>query len=326
MVFHMKHSIRTSATPIYTAIVDGLACGEAEGSFLGACAYAMNRMNDGEKLSIIADQFTSLDVRFADYNHVLLLYFRSVMALVRNLMNTPDDDVTTLTNDLVEEQASFRFLHGNKLLLALLGWLKLFLLFHFGELEEAYEWLEKLHGEEMLGVQLYLNPFYFGLIYYQMARSYPERRRKFLSLARRRGLKKLRRVMDNPNAKPLWLLLKAEDAATSLSRSSQQVALIEGVFGKATAAASEGGFRHIAALSNERASLALETYGASESSSSHMKRAIELYVDWEAYAKAEYLEQELNATYSVEGEKATLAKGVTVSSVKVSLPTLEVEF
>jgi hypothetical protein len=285
-------------------------------------------MNDGEKLSIIANEFASLDERFADYNHVLLLYFRSAMAFVRNLMNTPADDVTTLTNDLVEEQASFRELReaNHSLLLALVGWLKLFLLFHFGKIEEAYEWLGQLHGQEMLGVQQYLNPFYFGLVYYQMARSYPELRRKFLSLARRRGLKKLRRVMDNPNAKPLWLLLKAEDAATSLSRSSQQVALIEELFGKATAAASEGGFRHIAALSNERASLALETYGASESSSSHMKRAIELYVDWEAYAKAEYLEQELNATYSVEGEKATLAKGVTVSSVKVSLPTLEVEF
>jgi hypothetical protein len=134
--------------------------------------------------------------------------------------------------------------------------------------------LEALYEEEMVGVQVYVNTFYFGLVYYQLALSIPSHRRKFLSQARRRGLKKLRKLVDNPNAKPLLLVLEAEDVAAS-SKSSPQ-ALIEEMLAKATPAASKGEiFCHIAALSNERASMALEGCGAFASFASHMECAIE---------------------------------------------------
>ena len=61
------------------------------------------------------------------------------MARIVNLKNGGMVDVTTLTNDLVEESTAIRLADesNDKVIILLLASLKLFLLFHFGHFEDA---------------------------------------------------------------------------------------------------------------------------------------------------------------------------------------------
>lgn len=93
-----------SSSPVYNTIVGGLACGgEVETSVVGTSLYSMNRLNNGGNLSIVGGDLFSLHERFADFGNPLLLHLKSAM----NLKNDSIDDVTTLTNDLVEESTTF---------------------------------------------------------------------------------------------------------------------------------------------------------------------------------------------------------------------------
>jgi hypothetical protein len=141
-VLHMNN-LRVSSVPVYNAIVEGLACGEEEASMVGTSLFTMNRLNDGENLTIVGGDLFSLHERFADFGNPLLLYHKSAMALVMNLKNDSTVDATTLTNsNLVEESTTLRVAHesNDKVLIGLIGLLKLFLLFHFGQVGDTSMW------------------------------------------------------------------------------------------------------------------------------------------------------------------------------------------
>ena len=146
--------------------------------------------------------------------------------------------------------------------------------------------LIKVDTASQKNARYYIMRFYCGLVLFQQARE--SRKRKYLSLARRKSMKVIQKYRSSPNAEPLMLLLEAENAA---ARQLMPLQEIQSMYDLAIESASREGFVSIEALANERAVYFLLHVSDRAAAQSYMTRAIDLYRSWDAHAKVMYLEE-----------------------------------
>jgi fumarylacetoacetate (FAA) hydrolase family protein len=124
------------------------------------------------------------------------------------------------------------------------------------------------------------------MVFLRMARK-TGRKRKYLSLARRKSMNVVRAFKESPNAKPLLLLLEAEYAAVRGCPGP----FVQSLFDVAIESAAQADFVQIEALANECASKA-SSEESSEAAERYISEAVELYDSWDAIAQVECLEEQ----------------------------------
>lgn len=286
--FHLRHTAKACADGLKVGALDGFKSGEHEDAMYCSCLYAQYIYNSGVNLSEVAHELSQVIDKFSMIKRYAVNYMRIFMAATSNLLGESEDP-ETLTNNMVDEQEALQLVidADDKLGQFTFRSLKASLLFRFGDVEAAYGYAEKLRKEKRLGLQDDLNLLYFGLTYVDMYRRF-DRKRKFLSRARR-SLKGLRRDgVENPNTKASFYLLNAE-LYVIMSKTATEDSVLE-KYELAATAASEAGLPQFEALANERAALAISCLNF-DLAVEHMARAKEVYFNWGANAIVEYLDE-----------------------------------
>jgi len=297
MVAHWKESLHQLSEPTYRAMNNCLDAGDVSFGIFGAAVMAGFRTCMGDNLAELEEEFHALYSRFKSFkNCSSIQYFERTFQFVLNLRHHDENwrKLTDMSGDIMQESEYIQNAIDNnrRILLPLLGILKLQLAYHYGfdrlaesilvDLEEFKQMLR--HGFNFSVWQL------FGaLTYYERYRSTSHR--KYLRKARKFKRNFRTKAMTQcPNATPLLTLLNAEEVAIkgSLDESSR-------AYDVAINALSNAKLVHLEALANERAAYKLcmdQKVNDQNKADRYFLRAMELYrYGWGATAKCDWLEQ-----------------------------------
>jgi predicted ATPase len=286
---HLTQKVNMFMSSLHGAIFHGITCGDSRECLQVAGFYAFAAFVSGASLPDLVEEITTWDEQFADFtgDSSCCSVYKIVLTTAMNLMNLTDES-DELTSLVMNEESAFNFASNDSWMRVRLYTFKAFLLFHFGNASRAYEYAIRIVNEDVSRdkcLDFYFTRLYCGMIFLQLANE--TGKRKFVRLARRKVIDKLRKVADSPNAKPVIKLLEAEYLACC-GKSSE---IFAPLFMMATQLARNDQNLHYEALALERTSRAFSRKGEIAKSVDHLNQAINAYRNWNANAKVDYMEE-----------------------------------
>jgi histidine kinase len=246
----------------------------------------------GENLASLEQFMRTSYSRLRDLGQeAMIMWIQPWLQFILNMRSSPTSWValTILSGEVMDESEfidDLKTMNHTVLLRNVLRH-KSTLAYHFG----YYEMAATIHQRMDLIGRVYESTvggpayhFYGAMIYYERYRT--TRQMKYLKAARKH-LKRLKQfeAVGNPNVSTCFPLLQAEELAL---RSSDVGDLVV-VYSIAMDAMKTEGFVHLEALANERLSVILSALGCHDLSNRFFDRALNLYSDWGAISKYEWL-------------------------------------
>ena len=304
LLLHWTMHIRSIKPLLAKALNSGFEVGDVVYcSLLGLCILADVgiRYSLGENLESLEQFMRTTYNRLLDLGQdAMIQWIQPSMQFILNLRASPSSwvELTILSGDVMDES---EFLNdamatNHKILLRNVLRHKATLAYHFGFYEMAATMHERMDRigmvyENSVGAPPY--HFYGALIFYERYRT--TRQVKHLKIARKH-IKRLKRfeAVGSPNVSTYIIFVQAEERAL---RSRDVGALVMNYTNAIDALKAEG-MVHIEALANERLSSILFAVGCNDLSKTYFDRASNLFSQWGAIAKYEWMLVERNLRFN----------------------------
>jgi histidine kinase len=297
MVTHWKEPIRDLIRPTLSAVQSCMESGDLSFGIFGAAILMGIRTCAGHHLKVLRKEFDDLYSNYKCYR--LDRSWRILEPNVQFIMNLSSSGslenrraLTDLSGEIMIEADYIENAITSKteVLLPLLYVLKIQLAFYFDQFllgEQVLQQMKPFQKILSYGFNFCRWQLFGSLINY--ARYHESCNWKYIRKARKyKRAFHTKAMMDCPNARPLLMILNAEDASVSCSESE---ALEE--YKKAIQVMSHEGFVNLEALACERVGKLLLQKGTRDNEGIRfLKRSIELYeYGWGATAKADDLRE-----------------------------------
>ena len=290
-VLHWKAPLRACLEPLNRCVEDGIAWGDQKGTLYALQLYFTAAFQCGEplgKLEGIMRSYCEQKQRFAFVEEGLLLALmvsRPKWQAVLNLQGNAADS-SILSGEAMEEEEFARQASETEQYFIIVNWrvMQLQVAYLFGNYELALKTSKELETHERLFYFHYINYsylFYSSLAYIATADLTGERQYKIKANKLIIKLEKLNTV----NSRPLVQLLRAEYRGLNSTNNER----IEIYYDAAIATARRAMLPNLEALANERAWLAASAKNIPQKN--YLSRAIQLYAQWGATGKVDYLQK-----------------------------------
>lgn len=293
---HWKAPLLDSLEPLQNAYNDALENGIFDVAFMAAAGWMQAAVFCGYPLQQLGPYMRAYCAQMNEFDYhksqkqLALPYWQ----LCLNLLGQSDDPIF-LTGEAMDETTYKDVALEAQVLLApqALNVVRIILGCHFENsqlLQTLIVEYESFDKSPIGHFMLYYSKFYVGLAYICLSRSFSKRsdKRKAGKIA-----KELRKwtLGGCPNTKPLWALMEAELATLVPTRKSD-VERVGSLFLSAIKESAVAQNLCLEAMANERAARYYQTRALQvDLARLHMERALELYREYGAFAKIEFLER-----------------------------------
>ena len=307
-LYHWKNPLRRSLDPLMKSYDIAMSTGSVEVALLSAGAYGMVYTCAGLPLSHVASDLRRYKQQSVEYNlDTVQTTMAPVLQFVLNLMGE-SRDVLELTGEAMNQETLLQhaITSGNRVAVRAIYRYRLLLATIFGHTQVALKIMESLPQEEIICSFGYAQEAFASALTCA-AQARVRQRRKMLRQAQTHMNVLLKWTKaGNVNCHDMLLLLQAEIMGLA---SKPDIEKVRVAYDKAIASSCRSGYRHNAAIANEKAAHFLADKGDTFWFDHYLQKAHENYMEWKAWGKVRQLEMRYPILHTVDNDHDSVCSG-----------------